>query len=56
MDKDPHKRLGSKGGAKEIMDHPWFKGVNWEKVKDKKIKVPYKPDMKDKSLTHWFDT
>lgn len=36
--KDPHKRLG--GGpddAKEIMFHPFFRGVNWNDVLEKKV-------------------
>lgn len=35
---------------KEIMEHPWFKDVNWKKLYRKEIKSPYVPEIKDKSL------
>ncbi|CCH62281.1 hypothetical protein TBLA_0G03450 [Henningerozyma blattae CBS 6284] len=31
LERDPLKRLGS-NGATEIKNHPYFKGINWEKV------------------------
>ena len=33
LDRDPTKRLGTKGGFKEIMAHPWFKNYDWELLK-----------------------
>lgn len=30
LEKDPNKRLGTVQGAKEIIDHPWFKDLRWE--------------------------
>ena len=28
LNKDPHKRLGSKGGLAEIVSHPWFSDLS----------------------------
>jgi hypothetical protein len=31
--KNPHKRLGAgPRDAEEIKEHPFFKGINWDKV------------------------
>ena len=41
---DPEKRLGGgPGDAKEIMNHPWFAGVNWNKMLKKQYTPPFKP-------------
>lgn len=42
--KDPSLRLGSIFGVKEIKEHPWLEGVNWENVKNKKIQPPFRPN------------
>jgi hypothetical protein len=31
LEKDPKKRLGA-NGAKEVMEHRWFKNLNWEGI------------------------
>lgn len=41
LNKDPTKRLGAKG-AFEIKEHPWFFGVNWTFVLEKKYEAPFK--------------
>lgn len=34
------KRLGNlKGGVKDIMEHPWFEGVDWDMVRRREIMV-----------------
>ena len=38
----PIKRLGY-SGIKELKNHIWFKGINWDLLKKKKIKAPYIP-------------
>jgi len=40
--KDEKKRLGW-NGCKEIMDHPWFKEVNWEMIISDRQEPPYIP-------------
>lgn len=32
LEADPNKRMGTKGQAMEVKDHPWFAGVSWKKV------------------------
>ena len=49
---DVDKRIGYHG-ADEIKSHPFFKGVNWNKVKD--LKVPFIPDLKNELDTRYFD-
>lgn len=29
LEADPKERLGSKGGAKEVKEHPWLKDTDW---------------------------
>lgn len=31
--KDPAKRLGTKGGSQEIMRHPFFEGLEFDKMR-----------------------
>ena len=39
IEKDPNKRLGIHD-KKEIKNHPFFKGIDWEKLKKKEINPP----------------
>ena len=34
-------RLGSKGDVKEVLGHPWFKGVDCKALEDLKVDAPY---------------
>ncbi|KAM3133920.1 hypothetical protein pb186bvf_014035 [Paramecium bursaria] len=43
LSKHPSKRLGGKGGLNEIIQHPWFKSINFLDVINKKIDPPLKP-------------
>lgn len=38
LTKDPSERIGS---AEEILAHPWFKNIDIEKLKEKKLKPPF---------------
>ena len=53
--KDPKKRLGTKGGASVIKQHPWFKNLDWKLLYEKKIKPPYKPKFKSNKSLEFFD-
>jgi len=44
LEKDPNNRLG-KNGIKEIQKHPFFYSINFEDLKKKKIKAPFKPEI-----------
>ncbi len=55
LDVDQNKRLGSGlNDAEEIKKHPFFKGLNWDKVFKKKYKPLFIPKIKyDEDLTHF---
>ena len=39
-------RLGSSGGdAREVMDHPWFSGVDWAALAVGEVPVPFVPQL-----------
>ena len=42
--RDPNQRLGSKG-AEEIKQHAFFQNINWEDLKNLKIKAPIIPTL-----------
>ncbi|KAF1775381.1 Protein kinase-like domain [Phytophthora cactorum] len=45
--RNPAKRLGSGPcGAQEIMDHPFFAQVDWEKLYKRDVPVPFRPVVK----------
>jgi len=54
MISDPNKRLG-KNGADEIKAHPFFKGVDWEHIRDT-MKPPFVPEIKNDYDTKYFET
>lgn len=54
---DPDKRIG--GGptdGEEIMMHPWFEGVDWNLILNKKIKPPFRPRLTSNTDVKNFDT
>lgn len=52
--KDPSRRLGSESGASEIKKHPFFAGINWDLMLQKKLPTPYKPLLDSKYDTKHF--
>uniref|UniRef100_A0A665VE26 non-specific serine/threonine protein kinase n=1 Tax=Echeneis naucrates TaxID=173247 RepID=A0A665VE26_ECHNA len=56
LKKDPMQRLG--GGpddAKEIMQHKFFAGIEWQAVYEKKLVPPFKPQVTSETDTRYFD-
>lgn len=52
----PTRRLGVvKGGAQKIKDHPWFEGLDWEKLYQRTEKVPIVPQIKNECDLSNFD-
>jgi serum/glucocorticoid-regulated kinase 2 len=47
LEKDKTKRLGAKGDVDEILAHPFFKGLDIEKLLAKKLIPPYNPKIKN---------
>lgn len=44
LHRDPKQRLGSgPTGDREIFDHPFFAGVDWDKMKARKLSPPFRP-------------
>jgi len=46
LKQDPEKRLGGKG-ALEVKKHPFFKGINWDKLYDKLVPPPILPEVEN---------
>jgi len=43
LDRNAFQRLGSKDDVNEIVNHPFFAGVNFADMLEKKIESPFKP-------------
>lgn len=50
LEKDPLKRLGAKGGIKEIMSHAWFADVKFKSIREKKLSPPIKVEFSKLNL------
>jgi RAC serine/threonine-protein kinase len=53
LERSPEKRLQD---PKSIKSHPYFKGMDWDKVVRKEIDPPFVPDVKGKADTSQVDT
>lgn len=53
--KDPSKRLGSISDAEEIKEHPWFAGINWQYILEKKYEAPFVPRINNDMGLNNFD-
>lgn len=46
LEKNPKRRLGGNHrDATEIKEHPFFNGINWQELRNKRRKAPYKPTL-----------
>lgn len=43
LDKNPETRLGSSADFKDLLTHPWLKGISLTQIMDKKITPPFVP-------------
>lgn len=46
MTKDPSRRLGcvpSRGNERAILNHPFFKEIDWDALEARKVKPPFRP-------------
>ncbi len=55
LDKDRASRMGTNGGAKEILSHPLFKKIDMNKVYNKTMEPPFMPDMKKSENMKYFN-
>ena len=54
LEKNPGSRLG-KTGLNEIKSHPFFGNLNFDNLKSKKLKSPYKPTINEDDPTSNFE-
>jgi len=55
LTKDQKERFGINGGFEEIKKHPFFKGIDFKALEEKKIPAPFKPTIKDSLDVSNFD-
>lgn len=56
LKRDPYQRLGMlRGGSQEIKQHVYFDGLDWDVLRNKKIKAPWVPVIKDALDTSNFE-
>ncbi|KAK9762287.1 Serine/threonine kinase [Basidiobolus ranarum] len=57
LTRDPEKRLGSgRSDAEEIKRHPFFRGVNWDDIMNKRIDPPFRPKITSRTDISNFDS
>jgi hypothetical protein len=50
LEKDPKKRLGyGPDGSKRVMEHVFFKKINWARLANREIPSPFRPETKVRS-------
>ncbi|CAF9941806.1 MAG: Serine/threonine kinase [Alectoria fallacina] len=55
--REPELRLGSgPTDAQEIMSHAFFRNINWDDIRDKKVAPPFQPQIKNPTDTSNFDS
>jgi serine/threonine protein kinase len=55
LERDPAKRIGSKNDAMELMEHPFFDGLEWDDIANKRHDMPWKPKIKHAEDTSNID-
>ena len=55
LDKDRTTRLGTNGGAKEILTHPLFKNIDPQAIYNKTMEPPFMPEMNDSNNMQFFN-
>eukprot|EP00051_Salpingoeca_urceolata_P006007 m.79907 g.79907 ORF g.79907 m.79907 type:complete len:660 (+) comp14643_c1_seq1:246-2225(+) len=57
MTRDHQSRLGcSTTGKRDIMDHPFFRNIDWAKLEAKQVTPPFKPRIKSAKDANNFDS
>ncbi|CEG48725.1 agc akt protein kinase [Plasmopara halstedii] len=54
LQKDPTKRLGTK--ISDILEHPFFRGIDWDLLLKKQITPPWKPKLSSPLDVEYVDT
>jgi len=58
LQRDPAQRLGSRaGGVGDIRAHPFFRGVDWERMEKGEVEPPFQPKVEsDTDITNFDST
>jgi len=51
LTKDPYERLGAYGQLDSVREQPFFRGIDWRALREKRIKPPVKPKIMKVSST-----
>jgi RAC serine/threonine-protein kinase len=56
--KNPSERLGggSEEDAREVMQHPFFANIDWDKIFQKEVQPPFVPQLSSDYDTSYFDS
>ena len=52
----PEERLGYHKGAEAIMDHEFFKSIDWDALYRREVTHPFRPTISDRNDLRNFDT
>jgi hypothetical protein len=55
LTKNPDKRIGT-NNIDDIKNHPFFEGIVWDDILNKRIRPPFKPMIRSKKDVANFDT
>ena len=55
LNKDRNVRMGTKAGAKEILEHDLFKGWDISKIYNKTQEPPFMPEMSEDNQMQFFN-
>jgi len=57
LERNPSKRLGNTSvDASDILEHPFFRNINWVDLRSGKVRPPYKPVVAGPDDTRNIDT
>jgi hypothetical protein len=56
LERNPSKRLGTAPEARDILEHTFFRNINWADLRAGKVKPPYKPVVSGPDDTRNIDT
>ena len=45
LDKNEATRLGTRGGIDEVLAHPWLDAIDADRILEKTIEAPVKPEL-----------
>ena len=54
LERDPSRRLGTRG-VEEVKSHPFFEGINWTLLEQKKLATPFQPKITNAISAENFD-